>query len=236
MVSFQQHLFKLPDLNQMQVKVRVHESKVKKIKVGQKAEIRVDAYPNQVLHGTVKTVATLADSEGIWSRGNVKEYETMVDIADLPAEAGLKPGMTAEVSIKVNHLSDVLLVPVQAVTERQGQHFVYAQEPQGVVRREVTVGETNEQFVEIKEGLEEDERVCLDARARSCAGIQGRAPRDSRARSSSGSRCPASGELRVCSRSPASPRSRASLAGGELRVFSRSPASPRSRASLAGGN
>ena len=91
----------------------------------------------------------------------------MVDIADLPAEAGLKPGMTAEVSIKVNHLSDVLLVPVQAVTERQGQHFVYAQEPQGVVRREVTVGETNEQFVEIKEGLEEDERVCLDARARS---------------------------------------------------------------------
>ena len=65
MVSFQQHLFKLPDLNQMQVKVRVHESKVKKIKVGQKAEIRVNAYPNQVLHGTVKTVATLADSEGI---------------------------------------------------------------------------------------------------------------------------------------------------------------------------
>jgi RND family efflux transporter MFP subunit len=169
LVSFQQPLFKLPDLTNMQVKVRIHESKVKKIKVGQKADIRIDALPNQVLHGTVKNVATLSDSESPWMRGNVKEYETIVTIEDMPAEAGLKPGMTAEVGIKVNYLRGVLLVPVQAVAERDGRHFVYLPQPGGTECREVTVGETNEKFVEIKEGLEKGEFVSLDARARVAA-------------------------------------------------------------------
>ncbi len=167
MVMFQQPIFQLPELDHMQVKVRVHESKVKKIQVGQKAEIRVDAYPNRVLHGTVKSVATLSDSADSWRRGGVKEYETIVTIEDLPEDAALKPGMNAEVAVKVNHLSDVLLVPVQAVTEVEGQHYVYVLGPAGgVLRKAVTVGESNEKFVEITSGLGVGERVTLDARAR----------------------------------------------------------------------
>ena len=169
MVSFQQPLFQLPELDRMQVKVRVHESKVKKIKVGQKAEVRVEAYPKRVLHGSVKSVATLADSEYSWRRGGVKEYETIVTIDDLPEDAALKPGMTAEVGIKVNHLSDVIRVPVQSVTEIEGRHFAYVKGARGVERREVEVGESNEKYVEITSGLAEGEQVCLDARARGAA-------------------------------------------------------------------
>jgi RND family efflux transporter MFP subunit len=174
MVSFQQPLFHLPELDRMQVKVRVHESKVKKLKVDQKAEIRVEAYQNKVMHGTVKSVATLADSEYAWRRGGVKEYETIVTIDDLPSDAALKPGMTAEVSIKVNHFSDVIRVPVQAITEIEGQHFAYVVGPAGVERREVTVGESNEKYVQIATGMEEGERVSLDARARGAAETTGK--------------------------------------------------------------
>jgi RND family efflux transporter MFP subunit len=166
MVMFQQPLFQLPELDHMQVKVMIHESKVKKIAEGQKAEVRVDAYPNRVLHGTVKRVATLSDSNDSWRRGGVKEYETIVTIDDLPDDAALKPGMNAEVAIKTNHLTDVLLVPVQAVTEIEGQHFVYIKRAGGVERREVSVGESNEKFIEITSGLEGGEPVTLDARAR----------------------------------------------------------------------
>jgi RND family efflux transporter MFP subunit len=172
MVRFQQPIFKIPELEHMQVKVNIHESKVKKIQKDQKAEIRVEAYPNKVLSGIVKSVATVADSRMPWIRGNVKEYETIVEVIDLPSEASLKPGMTAEVSIKVNHLADVTLVPVQTVAERKGQHFVYVSRPSGVERRNVTVGESNEKFVEIKEGLEPGEQVCLDARARGAAEVK----------------------------------------------------------------
>jgi HlyD family secretion protein len=168
MVHFQQTLFSLPDLAQMQVKVKIHESMVKKCKPGQKAEVRVDAFPNQVLHGTVQTVATLADAQ-YWEDRGVKDYITIVKIDDLPSDAGLKPGMTAEVKVLANQLPNVLVVPVQAVGQISGQHCSYVFGPGGVERRDVSVGENNEKFVEVKSGLDEGERVMLDARARATA-------------------------------------------------------------------
>jgi multidrug efflux pump subunit AcrA (membrane-fusion protein) len=150
----------------MQVKVRVHESKVKKLKEGQKAEIRVEALPDRVLHGTVKSVATLADMQMSWRRGGIKEYETLVTIDDLPSDAALKPNMTAEVTIKVDQVSDVLLVPVQAIAEIEGQHYAYVPRSGGVERREVGVNKSNDKYVEVQSGLEEGEQVCLDARKR----------------------------------------------------------------------
>lgn len=173
MVHFQQTLFSLPDLTQMQVKVKVHESMVKKVKEKQKAEITVEALPGKVLRGTVEKISTLADSQGYWDERGVKEYVTIVKIDDLPPEAGLKPGMTAEVRILVNQLSDVLLVPVQAVAELQGKRCSYVVTPAGVERREVTVGENNEKFVQVLSGLDEGDAVALDARAR--AAIEARA-------------------------------------------------------------
>jgi RND family efflux transporter MFP subunit len=169
MVDFQQVIFHLPDLDDMQVKVKIHESNVKKVKAGQKAEIRVDAYSTAVLHGTVDKVATIADSRGYWDEGGTKEYVTIVKIDDLPKGAGLKPGMTAEVKIMVNQVSGVLIVPVQAVTARKESHYSYVLGPGGYERRTVSVGENSETHLAIKEGLSQNERVALDARARLAA-------------------------------------------------------------------
>jgi HlyD family secretion protein len=166
MVHFQQLLFSLPDLTQMQVKMKIHESVVKKVAKGLKAEIRCEAYPDRVLHGTVQRVATLASTERYWDESAVKEYITIIRIDDLPTDSGLKPGMTAEVKILVNQLDDVLLVPVQAVTESEGQHCIYVKNGSGFERRPIKVGENNDKFVEIKSGLEAGEQVALDARAR----------------------------------------------------------------------
>jgi RND family efflux transporter MFP subunit len=177
-VFYQQPIFQLPELDHMQVKVRIHESKVKKIKKDQKAEIRVEALPNQVLHGTVKSVAILSDSEMSWRRGGVKEYETIVTIDDLPSDAALLPNMSAEVSIKTKHLSDVLLVPVQAVTEIEGQYYAYVPTHGSIEQRPVSVGDGNEKYVQITEGLEEGEAVCLDARARGAAESKNAKPKE----------------------------------------------------------
>ncbi|MBI3462465.1 MAG: efflux RND transporter periplasmic adaptor subunit [Planctomycetes bacterium] len=166
MVHFQQPLFSIPDLTRMQMKVKVHEAMIKKVAKDQKAEIRIDAFPNQVLQGTIEKVATLASSDNFWMNRGVKEYECIVKIDNLPTDAGLKPGMTGEVKVHVNHLPDVIVVPVQAVAENEGQHYTYVVGPKGVERRPVSVGENNEKFVEIKDGLAVGEQVALDARAR----------------------------------------------------------------------
>jgi HlyD family secretion protein len=172
MCMYQQPVFQIPDLDDMQVKVKIHESKVKKIKPGQKATIRVEAIPGLVLHGTVEKVATMADSEGSWRGGGAKEFETILSIDKLPKGIGLKPGFSAEVSIEVNHLPNVLSVPVQAVAQQGGKHYAYVVSASGVERRPVEVGENNEKYVEVREGLAEGEAVCLDARARAHADTQ----------------------------------------------------------------
>lgn len=165
-VHFQQRLFSLPDLTQLQVRVRIHESAVKKLQEGQTAEIRIDAIPNRVLTGVVEKVATLADARGFWDQRGVKEYETLVRLTDVPEEGGLKPGMTAEVKILVSRLSDVLVVPVQAVAEHSGSHVAFVIRDDKLERCTVAVGENNDQFIQITSGLAAGDRVALDARAR----------------------------------------------------------------------
>src|SRR5262249_26287719 len=166
---YQETLARLPDLSKMEVKVRIHESKVKKLKAGQKAEIRIESMANLVLHGTVTSVGTVADSDSPWSRGGIKEDLTVVKIEDLPEQEGLLPGMSASVAIKVNHIPDVLIVPVQAVTQRGNQYIAYVKVGARIERREVTVGENNEKFIEIKDGVVEGEQLLMDARARNAA-------------------------------------------------------------------
>jgi HlyD family secretion protein len=166
MVHNQQTLFQLPDLYQMQVKVKIHESMIKKVHKGQKAEVSIESLANMTLHGTVDKVGILADTMGFWDERGVKEYVVIVKLDDLPENAGINPGMTAQVKILANEIPDVLLVPVQAVAEKEGKHYAYVSRFGGADRKEVEVGETNEKFVEIKSGLEEGEKVLLDARSR----------------------------------------------------------------------
>jgi hypothetical protein len=66
----------------------------------------------------------------------------------------------------------VLSVPVQSVAQIKDKHVAYVMTASGVERREVTVGENNEKFVEVRAGLDEGDAVCLDARARSAAESQ----------------------------------------------------------------
>lgn len=169
MVHFRQKLFTLPDMTQMQVKVNVHESQIKKVKVGQKAQIRVDAFAQLVAEGTVKQVSQLADSTNPWMRGGVKEYTTIVALDKLP-DAPLKPGMTAECEILVDDLQGVLVVPVQSVTEHKHGHYAYVSRGgEAFARQGVEIGESNERFVQVKTGLDEGQQVALDARSRGLA-------------------------------------------------------------------
>jgi HlyD family secretion protein len=170
-VYSRQKIYTLPDMSSMQVKVSVHESLIKKIKPGQTCEIRVDAFPNLVVIGKVKTVSQLADSNRGWMSGGVKEYSTVVAIEQMPKEE-LRPSMTTEVKIMVGEITNALAAPVQSVALHKGKFYAFAVTPKGVERREVKVGETNEFQVEILEGLKEGELVALDARARAEAAFK----------------------------------------------------------------
>jgi RND family efflux transporter MFP subunit len=164
-VVFQQPIFNLPDLNRMNVKMKVHESMVKKVKPGLKCTMKLDALPGQILHGEVVSVATLAQGDD-WRGSGVKEYDTIVSITDMPTDAGLRPGMSADVKILAKKVPNALTVPVQSITEVGGQHVCYVVAGGKIARREVEIGDGNDQLVQVLEGLSAGDRVALDARNR----------------------------------------------------------------------
>jgi len=139
--------------------VRIHESYIKKIKKGQKVRITVDAFPDKLLEGEVSKLGVLPDSQNRWMNPDLKVYLTTITIDAV--HDWLKPGMSAKAEILVKELPDVVYVPVQAVTPVEGKQWCFVANGHGQERREVEVGEFNDEFIEIKRGISEGEKVCL---------------------------------------------------------------------------
>jgi HlyD family secretion protein len=176
-VFFQQPIFSIPDLDKMQVKVKIHESTIKRVKVGQAATIELSSLQGKILKGKVVKVGTVAAADN-WA-SSIKEYETTVSIDNLPEDAGLRPGMSASVKIMLGSVKDAVTAPVQAVSEVHGKHVCYVVKDGKVESREVEIGESNVQFIEVKKGLAAGEAIALDARKRASAAMKASKPETS---------------------------------------------------------
>lgn len=130
---------------------------------GQPASIRVDAFPERTFKGHVKSVATVASSSDFMS-SDVKVYTTIVSIDE--TIEGLRPGMSAEVTIHVEDtVKDVLAVPVQAIiggAESGRSRKVLVMTSNGPEEREIQIGISNEKNAEIRSGIDVGEQVILN--------------------------------------------------------------------------
>ncbi len=153
-----QVLLLMPDLERMRVKLGVHESLVKRVKNGQQAKVILS---EGVLQGSVSEVASIAKPAGWWT-GNQVRYDTYVS---LPPEEGLRPGMSAEVEITVAEYENVLLIPVAAVVETESGAFCWVKSPNGAHRTGITLGDSNDVFSIVTDGLSEGDEVLLNPAA-----------------------------------------------------------------------
>jgi multidrug efflux pump subunit AcrA (membrane-fusion protein) len=139
----------IPDMTKMGVKLGIHESHIKKVAKGLKAKVTADAFPNDPIQGEVMKVAVIPDGNR-WFNPDSKTYQTTIQLAG--SREWLKPGMSAKVEIQVKQLPDVIYVPLQAVSQRNGKQvvFVPGTPPKS---RDVEIGEYNDEFIEIKKGV-----------------------------------------------------------------------------------
>ena len=113
------------DLTKMQVDTNVSEADIGQVVVGQQATFTVDAYPGQVMHGTVREIR----SAPIIVQ-NVVNYNAVIAVQN--PELKLRPGMTATVSILVAQREQVLKIPKTALrfqpqlTSQEREQFVTA--------------------------------------------------------------------------------------------------------------
>lgn len=160
-----QDIIVLPDVSQMMLEVRVHESHVAQIKPGQRAYVTIDSVPDKRFRASIRKVAILPDSNSRYYNPNLKVYPTEIIIEDqLP---DLKPGVSGRAEIVITNLPNVLTVPIQAVTTSRGQQVCFVQRGNTPEQVKVEVGMYNDKFIEVKSGLKEGDTVLLSALANS---------------------------------------------------------------------
>lgn len=148
----------IPDASQMKVEIKIHETWIDKIEPNQPAEITVEAFPDKTFTGKVLKKAPLADAED-WLNPDLKVYAT--DIGIDGTNDALKTGMTGKVKVIIDELHDVLYVPIQSVVTVEDKKICYVA-GSAPEKREVETGLFNDNFVEIKKGLAEGEKVLLN--------------------------------------------------------------------------
>lgn len=160
-VSEGQTILSMPDTATMIAEISVHETEVDKVQMGQPATIIMDAFPDKILEGEVTEVGSLPDQQRGFMNPDLKVYKTLVTIHD--THDFLKSRMSCKVNILVENLEDVIVVPIQVVSNRAGRKVVYVIKSSGdYEERVVTTGLFNDTFVEVTEGLEEGEEVMLN--------------------------------------------------------------------------
>jgi HlyD family secretion protein len=181
-VRQEQKLFYLPDLNEMEVQVVLNESIVNRVSPGLTANVTFEALPGVSLTGKLVSISEIPNQ--VNQRGEDVRFFMGILKLDSSAE-GLKPGMSAIVTLTLPQSQGVLVIPHQAILSDQGRSACFVPVADHLEHRDVKVGRTTPDLIEITEGLTEGDEVVMDppgrptSKPRSLAGFDTRTwPKD----------------------------------------------------------
>jgi multidrug resistance efflux pump len=157
-VTPSQGLITIPEVDRMVVETSVREADVHQVSMGMPAAVRLEAFPDQVLDGTVEFIGTLARSPADRPYDD-KRYDVRIALAASPLP--LRPDMTARVEIRVADRESVTLLPVTAVFEREGHRLAYVVRESGVESRRLDLGLFDGTHFEVLAGVAPGDRVRL---------------------------------------------------------------------------
>src|SRR4051812_4049978 len=146
----------LPDLTQMESQTYINEVDVRKIIVGQKVSISLDADPSKKLAGTVTHIANVGEQK---PNQDSKVFEVKIEIAK--ADTTLRPGMTTANEIETASIPNVLSIPLEAVVTEGGYQYAYKKDGSRVVKQMIETGAMNDNEIIVKRGLSKDGLVLL---------------------------------------------------------------------------
>ncbi len=157
-------LMYLPDISSMLVDTEISEVDLSRIKIGLPVEIRLDAYPDAVFMGEIKTIADLARRKISRVTGKLtgaKVFSVTVKVVD--QDVRLKPGLSATAEIIVNAHENALYIPLETVfVDEQDHTIAYVKKRGSIEARPIVIEESNDRVAIVKEGLQEGEELLLD--------------------------------------------------------------------------
>lgn len=172
-------MMRIADLTRMEARVEVNENDITRVKVGDTAEVNIDAYLDEKFKGVVTQVANSAKTTGV-SADQVTNFDVRIFILPesymhLVPESGsspLRPGMSVSVDIRTVTKPSVIAVPIQAVTTRTDttlqqisgkagdvRTLVFTTDEKYAFAKDVRTGIQDNNYIEIVSGINEGDVV-----------------------------------------------------------------------------
>ena len=154
-----QELIHLPSAESMMVVIKIPESALGKIKLGQRVQVTIDAISDTQYSGEVTRIAPLPDATSVWLNPDLKVYDTHVMIDG--TDPKIRTGMSCKATINIENHEDAIFVPMQAVVGHAGETVIYVRSGSEFAPKTVTTGLDNNTMVHIVEGINEGDTVSL---------------------------------------------------------------------------
>lgn len=147
----------LPDLSVMLSKTYVNEVDIRKLKLNQKVDVNLDAYPEKKLTGKIVSIANVGEQN---PKSDAKVFEVQIQISE--KDTSLRPAMTTGNNIIIGKIPNSIYVPLECIhNDGDSLSYVYLKDGLSFIKKEVKTGEANEDNIVIKEGLTEEDMVYL---------------------------------------------------------------------------
>mgnify|MGYP001569353995 CR=1 FL=1 len=150
-----QPLLAVPDASGLLVETRVREIDLHRVAASQRVTVRVDAYPDLVIDGSIDIVGALAQADA--ARAGTKYFPLSVRLDR--ADPRLRSGMTAQVRIEVASMPSATVVPLEAVLEDDEGTYCLVAANGAISRRAVTIWARSDTHAAIKSGITPGERL-----------------------------------------------------------------------------
>lgn len=148
-------VLEIPDLRSMRAEGEVSEADAGRIRVGQPVSLRLDAHPDVVFTGKVAAIRGAVQQR----RGSGRKV-VRVDVAlDGTDPQRMRPGMRFAGTVEVERVAGALVVPLDAVFQRDDGPVVYRRGPWGAEAVEPSLGRRNDRLAEVVGGLSPGDRV-----------------------------------------------------------------------------
>ncbi len=152
-------VLEIPDLNTIIVEAFVPEVDIGKLKVGQRVEVALDAFPGKFIFGKVSNMGTLVRPKA-WDIPN-KVLDVQIKLDQLDTSL-LRPAMSVKTKIETRTLADCLAVPLKAVRSTADGSKVKVKTEAGWREQSVKLGDSNGNEVIVTEGIKAGEKVAAD--------------------------------------------------------------------------
>lgn len=147
----------LPDLTKMESKTYANEVDIRKIKKGLPVKVGFDAFPDIEIPGIVTDVANVGENK----RGSdIKVFQVMIKLNE--TNENIRPGMTTSNKIETFQKKNVLSIPLECIFSSDTITYVFQKKGFSIIKKEVKIGDSNNDAIIIQEGLSENDIVYLN--------------------------------------------------------------------------